>query len=512
MTGNESNAQLLPGADFEDLTAPTLGKLIPVLRLGDGAVPAAVLDTFDAPLERAGQVLLAAQDGWLELVMPDGRICAQQGAGAAAGGFVADLPDGPVTRELAGLSPLRALLPVGRVRLWRGVLALVDNEGKTRARAHLRRLAASGGEDVLLAALQGLRGYDKAFAALVAHVAACGGVALREGALCPRLFPGYAPYVAKPAVPMAAADDAFDAATASIAAHLPVARANEAGIVADHDTEFLHDYRIALRKIRSVLSLFKGVYAPECTEDLKARFLALMAPTGRLRDLDVYLLERHCYYDLLPESLHAGLDRLFALLAEERTAEHKRQARRLRGKKYRAEVAALESLFAAPERLERGAQAGQGAHDYACRLIWKRYRRICRIAADIGTDTPDDQVHRLRIHCKKLRYLMEFFAPIFPARAFKRLIKPLKRLQDNLGLFNDYSVQQESLRSLLQRREAAAGGTDLELAQSVGALIAVLHARQRQERARVVESFRYFDSAETQATFRKLFHQRKDKP
>ncbi|MBV5350427.1 CHAD domain-containing protein, partial [bacterium] len=45
-----------------------------------------------------------------------------------------------------------------------------------------------------------------------------------------------------------------------VRAMLELIAANFAGIVNDLDTEFLHDYRICLRKIRSLLSLVKGVY------------------------------------------------------------------------------------------------------------------------------------------------------------------------------------------------------------------------------------------------------------
>lgn len=46
-----------------------------------------------------------------------------------------------------------------------------------------------------------------------------------------------------------------------------------------------------------------------------------MAPTGPLRDLDVYLLEQQGFYDLVPERMHIRLDRMFARLRDRREAE-----------------------------------------------------------------------------------------------------------------------------------------------------------------------------------------------
>ncbi|MCX8955640.1 CHAD domain-containing protein, partial [Ruegeria sp. NA] len=71
-----------------------------------------------------------------------------------------------------------------------------------------------------------------------------------------------------------------------IQTYLRVARQNEEGVIADIDTEFLHDYRVSLRKIRSVISLFKSVLSVAQTAELKRVFSDLMTRTVPLRDLD----------------------------------------------------------------------------------------------------------------------------------------------------------------------------------------------------------------------------------
>jgi len=447
-------------------------------------------------------LLIEAGTGF-ELLAPDGHVLCQPSK--RKGAFVADFPDGPVKRGLADLSPLRSLLPVGSGRMRRGQLVVLDDDQKTHCRAHLRILTDTGSEGAAIVTLQGLRGYDDSLAVLRTHIEAFGATVPGQGGLCAVLFPGQNAYDAKPGIAIAPDDTAFEAATDIIASYIPVARANEAGIIADHDTEFLHDYRIALRKIRSILSQFKGVYADKQTAELKARFSALMAPTGRLRDLDVYLLEKQNFADFLPATLQGGLDSMFTLFAQERRAEQAGLAAHLQSKDYLKEISSLAKLFDKRKKLHPGPRAKLGAHEYACALIWDRYRKIRKSAARIGPDTDDAEVHRLRIHCKKLRYLMEFFGPLFPKPEFKALLKPLKRLQDNLGLFNDYAVQQVSLQGFIRQRESGPESVSLEVAQSVGALTAVLHRRQIEERAKVVENFAQFNSTSTQQTFRDLF-------
>lgn len=503
MTRYDDACFLMPTEAVDDLSAAPVGKLTPVLRQEEETASFTLYDTFDQTLRNGRRVLIAIDDR-LELWDSDGATLSQPGERSCT--FVADMADGPVKHALSNLPALRSLMAVGTGQLRLSEIALVDDEEKTQARASLRLLSADGAGSVAVAALQGLRGYDKALSKLADRVADCAGVPLREGDLYARLFPTHRPYVAKPDIGISRDEASFDAASDIIAAYLPVARQNETGIIEDIDTEFLHDYRIALRKIRSVLSLFKGVYSEDQTRDLKARFSALMAPTGQLRDLDVYLLDRGGFYDLLPDSLHRGLDRMFDMFAEERQDTHKALSRHLRSKAYDREIDKLAKLFDSRKKLQRGPNADLPAYDFACKLIWKRYRKICKVAAGLDADSADEEVHQLRIHCKKLRYLMEFFGPVFPESDFKKLIKPLKRLQDNLGLFNDSSVQQESLQAFVAGLDHGDQAGNLELAQSVGALVAVLHQRQLEERGKVVDSFAHFNSDGTQQTFRDLFH------
>src|SRR5690606_35611354 len=158
-----------------------------------------------------------------------------------------------------------------------------------------------------------------------------------------------------------------------------------------------------------------------------------------------YLLEQPSFYDLVPERMHSGLNKMFARLRRMRATEQVTLAAHLHSKGYQQDIKALARMFAKRRKLLPGPNASRASYGLARELIWKRYRRIRRIAADLNAGTPDEQVHELRIECKKLRYLMEFFGPVFPQDDFTAVLKPLKRLQDSLGWFNDYAVQQTKL-------------------------------------------------------------------
>lgn len=499
MTKTADRFFCLETTDPADALAGQLGKLDLVCTGAQDPVPFEVLDTFDGSVRDMGGVLLR-QAGVLRVLLGGPSVLEQVEDSDAV--FLTDMAHGPVRAALGGVPALRSLRPVAGGTATHQSWAAMDRERKTQVRLDILVLEPAGqGAGLSLVVAQGLRGYDKAFHRVCSALQDQPQVGDAQTLLCP----DFTPHSAKPFVPLAPTDTAFHAACDLITAHIPVARATEPGILADYDSEYLHDYRVALRKIRSVLSLFHGVFSNQRSAELKARFSALMEPTGRLRDLDVYLLEKDLYFDMLPDSLHPGLRAMFDVFETERAEELARLSRHLRSAAYKREIDALGALFIQPDTLQRGPMATQPGIDYARRLIWKRYRKVCKIARAIDAGTEDEEVHELRIHCKKLRYLMEFFAPFFPAKDMKALIKALKRLQDNLGLFNDYSVQQDSLRDFLDSHGRMRRDRFTVIAQSIGALIAILHQRQTNERDKVVENFARFDSKDVQDMFRRLF-------
>ncbi len=495
----------MPAHRLADLAGNGIDDLHPSLDWDETRSGFSILDCFEHSLRLSRRMLLLVDDR-LELLTAAGSVFSQPAQPDVR--FVAALDDGPVKAALGDLSPLRALSAVTSGEARTGTLALSDDEGKIHARTAVRLMEPAKGNAIALLSPRGLRGYDQSLEYLIARIRSCDGTPLAVGNPYRMIDHTLVAYVVKPAVALGREETAFDAASNLIGAYLPVARANEAGIIADIDTEFLHDYRIALRKIRSVLSLFKGVYDAARTNELKTRFSALMAPSGPLRDLDVYLLEQESFYGLIPDTIHDGLDAMFALIRERRAAEHERLAAHLRTQRYDKEMKALAKLFNKRRKLAPGPNSSRSAHELARELIWKRYRRIRRIASDLDATTPDEEVHSLRIECKKLRYLMEFFAPLFPKQPFGEVLKPLKRLQDSLGVFNDHAVQQASLLAFVE----GLGGEPyrLEIAQSVGALVTVLHQRQTAMRDRIVEAFARFNSERTRRTFRALFHDGKE--
>ncbi len=461
-----------------------------------------LLDTFDNELMQAGRLLFKAEKLLFAFDMQTGQFAEQKVRRHWS--FVSELDEGPIFNLLAGVSPLRALAPIGVVNVQKGQGNLLDDEGKTRVRL-INLTLINGKKSATVGSSRPLRGYDRAHGDLKKWLSALDAIPCQDLVeLYTSLGIAVSKYNPKPRLQLVAQDSIKKNTTIIIKTFLRVARANEDGVIADIDTEFLHDYRVSFRKIRSVLSLFKDVYSQEDSVRLKHDFSELMRQTNKLRDLDVYLLNKEEYYSLVPKTTHAGLAILFNGFEKERRAEHENVAQYLKSKAYRKQLKKWQTLFGNEDNLESGPKSGEFTSGFARRILLQRYKKVCKIARSIDATTEDEVVHQLRIHCKKLRYLMEFFTTLFPAEEIRQRIKSLKRLQDNLGRFNDYSVQQIFLKNVLAGQPAG-NAKGIKVAESIGALTAMLHRLQNKERRQVMKNFERFDSPEIRESFDKLF-------
>lgn len=467
-------------------------------------ITADLLDNYDGELIKKSKFLFQTEDSLILVDLITGEFSEQRAKPGWL--FVNKLQAGEVFGQLKSISILRALLPVATFRMRQENGSLLDDEQKTTARFSAINLQNDKARAVI-GATKALRGYQDEHDILVQGLLDCGGFLYKKPKQLQSLLGLRASgYSGKPKVLINPDQDVLQTALKIIRTYLGVARQNEGGVQKDIDTEFLHDYRVSFRKIRSVISLFRGVFTDQDRDWLKTEFSSIMQRTNMLRDLDVYLLEKDAYFSLIPPSSHDGLELLFNYFREQRKREHKKIYSTLGSKKYQKQIRKLEEFFRSTNgKIVPGRHGTRNTLEYGSELILKRYRKVCKIARSIDETTKDEVVHELRINCKKLRYLMEFFSPLFDKQNIKTLISSLKLLQDNLGHFNDYSVQQLFLRRLFEDDVTVCKGKEMQVAESIGALTAMLNRKQLKERGLVMSNFAKFDSQETRQMFQALF-------
>jgi CHAD domain-containing protein len=403
--------------------------------------------------------------------------------------FVWEFPEGDMRDELDRLVGIRRLVRVARLSIRERSLDLLNDSQKTVFRFDLTDLFADSdvGEPFYrLCHLRPLRGYEAEASQALDILRTLGAREITEGPLAIFLRERGAPprrYTLRPSFDLRPDLSVRETARRIIHRILTIARENEAGICEDIDTEFLHDYRICMRKIRSVLSLIEGIYPEEKTTRLRTLFAGYCEATNRLRDLDVYLLARERYTGLLPETLRPSLSGIFHDFSKERRRALGKVVRHLSSADYSATIEEVERFFSAPGTLPETEVSQAPAGPLIARRIYKRYKRIVKIELSLGNDTSDAVLHKVRIHCKKLRYLIEFFSELLPKGETEQIEKQLRRLQTCLGVFNDCSVQQRALLEYWNRKRREAGDHE-SLALTIGGLIALLNHGQQAERER----------------------------
>ncbi|BCR06810.1 hypothetical protein DESUT3_38790 [Desulfuromonas versatilis] len=283
---------------------------------------------------------------------------------------------------------------------------------------------------------------------------------------------------------------------------LEALEAREAGTRAGRDPEELHDFRVAVRRIRSALGRLKGALPTAAREEFAPEFAWLGAATGPPRDMDVYLLKFPAYRDSLPAEVRDDLEPLRRFLLERQGAEQAGLVEVLDSQRYRRLKERWREFLTAPAAAEPpGGQRPLG--EVADRRLRKSLRRVLEQGAAIDDDSPAENLHELRKSCKKLRYLLEFFQDLYPAGEAGRFIKALKGLQDNLGDFQDLEVQAAALREFSVRM-AEQGQAPPATLLAMGMLIEGLRQRQQQARQQFAERFTAFAGAENRRLAKRL--------
>jgi CHAD domain-containing protein len=471
------------------------------------------LDTFDWRFFAAGEVLeaLVHPGAGAELVLRrlgTGEVLGTQRV-AGLPRFAEDLTYGAVGTRLAGVLGVRALLPLVRLEADRLRFSLRDGEDKTVLRLEYQRERHAG--KTLAPRLQVLpvRGYVRARKAVLRALAGLGGVVpapedplFAASALAGRVPGDYRSKLELALDPNQRADVAGRTVLRALFTGL---ERNEAGVRADWDSEFLHDFRVAVRRTRSFLSQVKGVFPSQRVDRFGREFAWLQGLTGPTRDMDVYLLAFDGFKAELPGEQGEDLEPFRAFLRRHKAAEHGRLIQGLDSSRYtRLKRDWRAFLAAAPPVSSTLDHAMEPIRVVASRRIRRMERRALDEGRAIGPDSPAEALHELRKTCKKLRYLMEFFRSLYPREAIAGLIKELKRLQDNLGEFQDLQVQQEALARFIEAMRAEAA-LPAPTEAAMHRLMSVLHGRQLDARAEFAERFAQFDSPGNRKRFKALF-------
>ncbi len=476
------------------------------------------LDTFDWRIRNSNGVLtvLESTDGhqltWREL--PGGQIRYRHMVPGMPR-FREDLPGTSMTGQLGSSIEMRAIYPRATVSCNVTHMKVIDREQKTVLQLEVQRDLSARTDNRKKRLIQSrleilpVTGYEKTAQKVarilqrelpISRVSEVPDlVVMRELGQLPD---------DKTAIPVAAleADLRADVACRRILRSLfATMMLNENGIREDTDSEFLHDYRVAIRRTRSLLGQVKYIYPRKQTNYFRNKFAWLGRATNPVRDLDVYLLDIEKYRKKLPAELQDHLHPFGEFLVRHKEMEHRKLVKVMDSHLYRRLKTSWNTyLDSSVPRHTTLRNAMRPIHAVAGERIWRLYKSAIREGRAIENESPAALLHGLRKTCKKLRYLLEFFSTLYPESKTEPLITSLKALQNNLGAFHDYEVQQHSLtqfkRAMMEEMDISE-----KTQQAMDLLVSHLAEKQQSERRKFAKRFARFSSPGVRKEFAGLF-------
>jgi len=222
---------------------------------------------------------------------------------------------------------------------------------------------------------------------------------------------------------------------------------NEQGLLNSKDPEFVHQARVALRRLRSAIKLFAPVLPPEFVATYGQTWQTLGSALGEARNWDVFLEET--------------LPPIAAAFPEDKDIRRLRKAAQRKTQSARKSIIGLLATREYPRLLLEFTAAvytvGQTLpiplEDFARQQISRHARKSRKLAIRHAELSPGER-HKMRIAFKKLRYTLEFFVPLMPQRKVKPYLVALSQLQDELGLINDHVTAETLLSEILANRPA----------------------------------------------------------
>jgi len=443
---------------------------------------------------------------WTSVVSGDSLATVELTVGVDPPRFASDLPDAPGSRRLADLVEMRALVAQAEVMSRLTTLVLLDGEGKTTVRVLLDHSTPLGRAPLpSVVELLPVRGYGREATALGELMAA--QVTLRPLPVplvdLARQALGSPAYLSsKLRLALDRHADA-EAAWRTVLVTLNATMAdNLEGTRADTDSEFLHDFRVAVRRTRSVLQEGVDVLAPDARDRWRGEFKWLGDITTPTRDADVHLLDLPALMATLPPERAADLSPLRGLLIDRQRRSHEQLVADLASDRYASLVEQWPDFLEGPW-VETGPEANERGNLVAAQRLAKAWKRVVRDGRRVDENSPAEALHDLRKDAKRLRYLLECFGSLLDPQQVAMAVKALKGLQDCLGEFQDTEVQAVALAGFADAL-LARGDVSAATLLAMGGVVEHLDDRGRTARHRFAERFAAFDHPDIRRVFRRL--------
>jgi triphosphatase len=261
-----------------------------------------------------------------------------------------------------------------------------------------------------------------------------------------RLLSGYAEQPAKALqAKLGKHDDLGSAMQTLIWSVLQHVQCNVRGVMAGDNSEYLHQLRVALRRLRVLLRMAASVCADEQLAGFRKEVAALGIILGRIREWDVFIADTvQPMCKRMPQD--AGLQLLLSASEQLRDARYSALRSDIQARALQRLLLRFGSWMHGTY-WQRFANAGLSARAFSCTYLSELAGNFAQAGEDV--DTRDaEKLHVLRIQAKKLRYCAEFFASLYGKHKSGQYLAALSEAQEVLGQLNDDAVATRLLDEL----------------------------------------------------------------
>jgi CHAD domain-containing protein len=217
------------------------------------------------------------------------------------------------------------------------------------------------------------------------------------------------------------------------------------------EPDTLHQLRIQLRRLRSMLSFSHPLMPDEVYSAFQASLQQWGNSLGPVREIDVVLEAWH-------EMLAGGTLQLDGtpVLADKLASKRLELAHQLHQSLAQGiTTSSLLELWAWLEEYGQQALSQPEAvtvEEFSRERLAEWAQKIVRVGKKLDMDNAE-ALHLVRISGKKLRYVLEMLLPIWPEKA-RRMIEQFKVLQDGLGYLHDVYISQKITQGLLRTQSS----------------------------------------------------------
>ena len=221
------------------------------------------------------------------------------------------------------------------------------------------------------------------------------------------------------------------------------------GVLQDIDTEFVHQARVATRRMRSALRLFRDAIPESAVTYLEEEVKWLGGKFGTVRDLDVFLLNLSRFKPQIKRFPSKKKKAFENWIEKHRRAPLRALGEALESSPYKTFERRFTQFLERPlPARPRAPLAGKPVREVAPLVIAEKFEGAIQQGHKVLAKPKLKQFHALRIQMKKLRYAVEFMAPAYGG-ALNPFIERTVEIQDCLGELQDTVFTEEFIESLL---------------------------------------------------------------